>query len=133
MILILALPIIRLALKPPPVITKLPLPPTVIAPLAIILPPGSTVNVFEDTFELKIANEFAAFANLALAEGCFADGENYDAWATINTTAQANWSNISTSTAMPEYPFNTFATLAIGEGTFADGDVPETWATINTV
>lgn len=79
------------------------------------------------------STDYAAFANLAWAGGCFADGETYESWATIDTTETANWINISTSTVALGNPFGTFAGLAISEGTFADGSVTDIWTTINTV
>jgi hypothetical protein len=77
--------------------------------------------------------EFETYGNFAFAQGCFADGEINEGWATINTNQTANWIPISTGSISSVYDFNPYATLAFGEGCFADGEINEPWAVIPTV
>jgi hypothetical protein len=85
-----------------------------------------------DTTTVTTSYEFALFANLAFAEGGFADGLVYDPWGLINTTQSSNWGVITTVTVGADQNFATFANTAYAEGAFADGIVYDPWTLIST-
>jgi hypothetical protein len=85
-----------------------------------------------DTTSVTTSYEFAPFANLAYAEGAFADGIIYDPWDLINTAQSSNWGVITTEAIVTDYSFAPFANLAYAEGTFADGVVYDPWTLIST-
>lgn len=80
----------------------------------------------------ETAYDFGTYANLAFAEGAFADGSINSPWNNINTTQSANWATISTGVNSNTYPFAPYANLGFAEGTFADGAINDPWTTIYT-
>jgi hypothetical protein len=85
-----------------------------------------------DTGTTSAAYDYNTFANLAFAEGVFADGTSaYGGWDNIANAQSPNWGVITTGFSS-SYDYNPYATLSFAEGAFADGVSYDPWTLIST-